>query len=290
MSANDLNIYCERRGRTDGEPLLMINGYTFSHQLWPRAFIGALVDQGFSVILTDNRDIGRSSYLHHLPRPDMRRVTRARLLGRRSDHAPYHLDDMANDSIGVLDALGIERAHVVGFSMGGMIGQRMAIDHPQRVKSLTLMSTDTGSPLDGLPTPQVTALMFSKPARTRSEYVANMIRSSGLIAGSGFIHDPDYWAEVAGRSYDWGVDPRGLVRQAGAVQGSGNRRAELGRIDVPTLVVHGTEDPLLRPAGARALHRLVKGSSLYMVPRMGHEIPAPMHRPFARAIADLAGV
>lgn len=289
IRANGLDIYVERRGPEDGEPLLMLNGYTYSHKVWPPGFVRALGEQGFSVILTDNRDIGRSSLLEHLDPPDLRRITANRLLGRRSRSAPYHLDDMAADAVGVLDALGIDRAHVVGFSMGGMIGQRMAIDHRARVRSLTLMSTDTGSPLDGLPTPEMTALLFASPPRSRHEYIANMIRVTRIMGGSGFVHDPDYWAEIGASAYDWGVSTRGIARQAGAVQGSGDRRGELSGVDVPALIIHGDEDPLLRPGGARALHRLLDGSTLYMVPRMGHQIPAPLHRPFAQAIADLAG-
>ena len=285
--ANGIEVYYETHG--EGEPLLLMMGYGLAHTWWPENFVGQLVEQGFKVILMDNRDIGKTERMERMGKPPIKKVQLKGLMGLPTkDERFYKIRDMAKDSVGLLDALGIESAHVGGLSMGGMISQRMAIDHPDRVRSLTLMCTNTGSPLDGLPTREMLNLLSQPMSRSRDEYVKRQLGTWKVLHGDTFHFDRDFWETKSAQGWDHGIDAGGLMRQIYAIYTSGNRRDELKKLHVPALVIHGTSDPLLRPAGARALNQLVRGSRMMMVNGMGHSLPDRMQGSFARAMADVA--
>ncbi len=231
---------------------------------WPDELCDALAARGYCVIRFDNRDTGRSTVLDHSP-PDWRSV----LAGAVA--APYLLQHMADDAVGLLDHLGIERAHVVGASLGGMIAQRVAIDHPRRVLSLASIMSTTGNRAVGGPTPEGMAVLMSAPPTDRDGYVESTIRARGVIGSE--PPDEDRTRDLAERAFDRGYHPDGTARQFAAVVASPDRTPELGTIDAPTLVIHGSEDPLIDVSGGEATAAAIPGAELVVVEGMGHDLP-----------------
>ena len=272
----------------EGEPLVLIMGIGTQLIHWPDGFCQHLVELGYRVIRFDNRDVGLSSKLDGIRTAPPTKLIRRALLGLPVS-APYTLVDMAADTVGLLDALGIERAHVVGASMGGMIAQTMAIHHPARVRSLTSIMSNTGERRHSIADPRATKALLTPAPRTREQAEDRALHVLRAIGGDldKFPIDEDRIREVASLAFDRGVYPQGFVRQLAAICASEPRTAALARVRVPTAVIHGTRDPLVRPVGGRATARAIPGAKLRMIEGMGHSLPAPTWPLIGETIASM---
>jgi pimeloyl-ACP methyl ester carboxylesterase len=257
--------------------------------MWPDVFVETLVAEGYRVVTFDNRDCGGSSRMVYAGVPDIpRAMTRALL--RRPVTAPYNLDDMAADTQVVLDAAGIERAHVVGVSMGGMIGQVFAATRPQRVRTLTSIMSTTGNPRPGIALGKARALraLLKRPPSnpTLDQAVDHLLFVFGVIGSPGFQQHAaqlrPHFERVARR----GLYPAGTSRQLAAILASGDRRAMLHGITAPTLVIHGADDPLVRIAAGRDTAANIYGARLKIIPGMGHDFPPALMAGIAVMIAE----
>jgi pimeloyl-ACP methyl ester carboxylesterase len=267
--ANGITLEYDVHG--DGEPMLLIMGLGSQLIAWPIEFVERLVDRGFKVIRFDNRDIGLSTKMS-TPPPTRRQVFTA-LLNRRFAHSAYDLGDMSDDTAGLLDHLGIERAHVVGVSMGGMIGQTLAIRHSRRVASLTSIMSNTGDRRRGRIHPALLRRLPSLMSRSPDDSITNGIEVFRLIAGPHF--DGAAMRELTEEAFQRSYDADGLARQAMAVAASPDRTWDLRQVTAPTLVIHGLVDRLVLPSGGIATAMAVPGSRLVMYPDMGHDLPRP---------------
>lgn len=263
-----LRICFETFGEEADPALLLVMGLGAQMVAWPDDFCSQLAGRGFFVIRYDNRDVGRSTRFRHVPPP-----RRLELLTRRPKRVAYTLVDMAGDGLGLLDHLGIGGAHVVGASMGGMLAQVMAARHPDRVKSLVSIMSTTGGRLVGQPALRALPLLISRPPRNREGYVEHILHVFRALGSRGFPFDEDDLREIAGRSFDRGISASGTARQLGAILAAGDRSADLRRITAPTLVIHGTDDPLVSVSGGRATARAIPGARLMLINGMGHELP-----------------
>lgn len=275
--ANGISLEVEDSGADGSQAgwpvVLLVMGLGMQLTAWPPAFVRALVSAGFRVVRLDNRDIGLSEHLDHLGTPNLMWQSLKRRLGLRLD-APYSLADMAQDAIGVLDALGIAQAHVIGASMGGMIAQRIALAAPGRVLSLTSMMSSSGS--RHLPGPRADVLraLVHRPAdRSESAMVDNAVRFFKLIGSPAYPLDDQALGDAVRASMRRSFHPAGTLRQMLAVIADLTRAEELARVRVPTLVVHGRDDPLLPYACGVDTARRIAGARLVGVPGMGHDLP-----------------
>lgn len=249
-------------------PVVLIAGLGQQKHTWPAGFAAALAQRGHRVIRFDNRDVGRSTHLD-FPAPGPVATLRGGNHPRQ-----YHLGDMARDTVGLLDALGHRDAHLVGVSMGGMIGQTVAAHHPGRVRTLTSIMSTTGAPQTGGPAPSTWWLLArSKPARTRQQAVDGALATFRHIGSHGFPFDAEWVADKAGEAWDRDPTSDGVNRQLAAIFASGNRTAELAVIDVPTLVIHGDRDRMVHPTGGAATARAIPGARLETIVGMGHDLP-----------------
>jgi pimeloyl-ACP methyl ester carboxylesterase len=279
-----IEVAYERIGDRDAPPTLLLQGLGAQLIGWPDGFCFALAERRLQVIRYDNRDVGRSTHLHDAPRPDLP----AALAGDLSS-ASYTLSDMAADAVGLLDALGYETAHTVGASMGGAIAQTVAIEHPGRVRSLTSMMSTTGDMSVGQATPQTRRAIFSGPqAVTREQAVEQAIHIFAVVGSPGYPTDVAEVADRAGRAYDRGFDPVGIARQAIAAVASGDRTERLRHLNVPTLVVHGSDDVMCDPSGGRATAAAIPGAELLLIEGMGHNLPRALWSELAARIAEIA--
>jgi pimeloyl-ACP methyl ester carboxylesterase len=278
--ANGIELAYQELGDPDGEPLLLVMGLAMQMIAWDESFCAMLAERGFRVVRFDNRDIGRSTKIESAGVP-----SRFDLFSGRRSSAAYLLRDMAADTIGLMDHLGIESAHVVGASMGGMIAQTMAIEHPQRLRSLVSMLSTTGSRWTGLPTWKAMGVLLGRPPRGREAAIERAVKTFGVIGSPGYPFDEERVRDVAGRSYDRGHSAAGTARQLNAVTASGDRTQALRGVRVPTVVIHGSRDPLVRPAGGRATARAVPGARLKMIDGMGHDFPRELWPLFVEEIA-----
>ncbi|MCB0876341.1 MAG: alpha/beta hydrolase [Solirubrobacterales bacterium] len=272
---------------TFGDPadpaMLLVMGLGMQMLAWDEEFCQALVDRGFHVIRYDNRDIGLSTKVGGGP-PNVI----AGALGLTGS-ARYTLNDMAADAIGLLDHLGVERAHVAGVSMGGMIGQTLASRHGDRVASLaSIMSGPGGRRPSVMPRLSVMGTLLAKPPVEREAYATHLARIFTRIGSPGFDHDYDRLRQRVLMMYDRCFYPTGTARQLMAIMASGDRTAELRRIHCPTLVIHGKADKLMPPAAGEAVARAVHGSRLELIEGMGHDLPLQLWPRITRAIADNA--
>ncbi len=282
VPANGIDIAYETFGDEGARPLLLVMGLATQMLAWHDEFCASLVERGFFVVRYDNRDIGLSTHLHDAPEPDIM----AALTGDTSS-ASYTLDDMADDAVGLLDALGIDRAHVVGASMGGMIVQTLAIRHPDRLRSMTsIMSTP--SPAIGGATEEAMAVLLAAPATSREEAVERGKIAYRVIGSPGYDLDEAWLEGVVGESYDRAYDPTGVSRQLLAIQASGDRSAALAGVTTPTLVIHGDRDPLVQVAGGEATAAAVPGAELLVLPGMGHNLPRELWPQMVDAIVRTA--
>ena len=285
VKANGIELCYETFGDAEGEPLLLVMGLGAQMITWPVELCDALVDRGFHVIRYDNRDVGLSSKIEDSG-GDFLTTFMAATQGEAVE-VPYRLTDMAADAVALLDALGIGSAHVVGASMGGMIAQTIAIEHPGRVRSLTSIMSTTGEAEVGQPDPEAMELLLRPPAASREEAIENSVAAAQVIGGPEHF-DEARTREQAGRSYDRCFEPAGMARQLLAIVASGSRADGLRALDVPTLVVHGEIDPLVTPSGGRRTADLVPGATLLMVPAMGHDLPPAVLPQVVEAITALA--
>ncbi len=268
-----IEIWYTTDGDPSAEPLLMVMGLGAQLIAWDEGLVATLVDRGYYVIRFDNRDVGLST------KPDVGDLdTMAQILaawGGETAEPPYLLRDMAADAVAVLDALGVASAHVVGASMGGMIAQTIAIEHPDRVRSLTSIMSTTGAPDVGQPTPDVLPMLLGPAPTNRDEAVARGATVSVAIGSPGLVDEAEA-REKAGRAWDRCAYPEGTAHQLLAIISSGDRTDALRRLDLPTLVVHGDADPLVTPSGGRATAEAIPGAELILVEGMGHDVP-PVH-------------
>jgi pimeloyl-ACP methyl ester carboxylesterase len=269
-------------GDPDGEPLLLIMGLATQMLAWQEDFCVMLAERGFRVVRFDNRDIGHSTILRESGMP-----SRIDMLTGRRATAAYLLEDMARDTFGLMDHLGIESANVTGASMGGMIGQTMAILKPERVTSLVSMMSTTGNRWVGSPTFRAWGLLLSKFPDGREEYVKRALKTFKII-GSPDQRDEHEIKELAGAMYDRGHSTAAIIRQMHAISASGNRTEDLRRLRVPTTVLHGAEDPLARPAAGRATAEAIPDARLRVFEGMGHDLPRALWPEFVDEIAAAA--
>jgi pimeloyl-ACP methyl ester carboxylesterase len=249
---------------------------------WHADFCTRLAERGLYVVRFDNRDVGRSTHLSAPP------PTISQLLRRSRACASYTLADMAGDTAGLMRALEISPAHVIGASMGGMIAQTLAARHPETVRSLVSIMSNTGSRIWGQPSLRTYAMLLRRAPSGRDAYIAHIERVFGAIGSPGLPRDLEQVRELAAASYDRDHDPDGPARQLAAIIASGNRAGELRRITAPTLVVHGKADPLVGHSGGRVTARLIRGAKLMSVEGMGHDLPRAVWPRLIDAIAALA--
>ena len=285
VSANGLDIEVERRDVPGGAPLLMIMGLGMQLTAWPVELVDALADRGLAPIMLDNRDAGLSTRFDSAGVPNLMRAAISYSL-RLPVRAPYGLADMARDTLGVMDALGLESAHVLGVSMGGMIAQLVAATAPGRVRSLSLVMTTSGA--RNLPGPsfKTRAAMLSRPhGRDFEALVEHAMGIWKIIGSPGYPPDPAALRARVELSIRRAYYPQGLARQLAAVMASGDRSPILQRISAPTLVVHGRADPLVPVACGVDLARKIRGARLDIIDGMGHDMPVPLVPKLADLIA-----
>lgn len=282
-AANGLTIAYETFGSPRDAPVLLIMGLGTQMLGWPDELCQALASSGHYVVRFDNRDVGLSTHLGPVPTPSVVDVTLRRAT------PPYTIEDMAMDAAGLLDALHIHSAHVVGASMGGFIAQTLAISHPEKVSSLTLIMTTTGSLRVGKPKMALMARLLRPKGPMERQGAMDAIVSTFRVIGSrGYALDEDYLRDLSGRSYDRSHDPAGYQRQLAACVVQPNRTRQLRALYVPTVVIHGLADPLVSPSGGLALARAIPGANFVGLGGMGHDLPRPLWPRFVGEILDVA--
>ena len=281
-TAGGIEIAYETFGVRGDPPVFLVMGLATQMLGWPVGFVNELVDRGHFVVRFDNRDIGLSTHLHDAPRPDP-------VAGFSGDvsSASYRLTDMAADTVGLLDALGLDAVHVVGASMGGMIAQTVAIEHPQRVRSLTSIMSTTGDAAVGRATEAAMSVLLAPPATNLEEALERTVKTYKVIGSPGFALDEEALRERTRLSFERAYDPLGVGRQLMAVLASGDRTARLRELDVPALVVHGAQDPLVQVSGGRATAAAIPGAELEVIEGMGHDLPRELWPVVADRIAAL---
>src|SRR5919109_1845163 len=280
-TANGVELCYETFGDASDPAMLLVMGLATQMVGWPDEFCERLVGHGFHVIRFDNRDVGRSQRMD-LPVPTLRQ-----LLLRNKRAARYTLEHLAEDGFGLLDHLGIERAHVVGVSMGGMIAQTMAARRPDRTLSLASIMSNTGARWSGQPSPRMYPVLLRRPPRDREGYVRHAVDLFKKI-GSPAFPDDDNLRLIAERSFDRGLNPAGSLRQLAAIIASGDRTPLLRTITAPTVVIHGTKDKLVPPSGGRATAKAIPGARLVTIDGMGHDLPRYAWPRMLNALVDNA--
>lgn len=262
-----ITLCYETFGERSNPTALLIMGLGTQMVAWNEDFCRQLAARGFHVVRFDNRDVGHSTHVQGTP------PTIPQLLLRSRHAAHYRLADMADDAAGLLSELALAPAHVIGASMGGMIAQTLAARHPQSVRSLVSIMSNTGRLLSGQPALKLYPFFLRRPAAGRAQYIAHFERLFAAIGSTGLPRDPEEIRALAAISYDRDHDPAGPGRQLAAILASGDRTAELRSIVAPTLVVHGTADPLVGLSGGRATARAIRGAKLMKIEGMGHDLP-----------------
>lgn len=284
VNANNIKIEMEIEGPMDGPPILLIMGLAQQLIFWPPAFVAQLNDAGFRTIRFDNRDVGKSHRFDGLRAPNPLLHLPARIAGMKG-LAPYSLEVMAQDSIGVLDALKIDKAHVVGVSMGGMIAQVAAAKHPSRVRSLTAIMSSTNNLSLPRAKPEVAKALLAPPKKgaTKEDVLDRSVQFWRMIGtkNSGTI-DAELRARIEA-AYDRSHNPAGIRRQLAAIIESGDLRRFTRKIGAPSLVIHGSADPLAPPAGGVDIAKNIKGARLEIMEGMGHDMP----RAYLPKISDM---
>jgi pimeloyl-ACP methyl ester carboxylesterase len=277
-----IEIVYETIGDPSHPPLLLVMGLGMQLIHWETEFCEQLAERGFFVIRFDNRDAGLSTKVH-APVPSLFRA----MAGFEVD-APYRLEDMADDAFGLLDHLGIEAAHLVGVSMGGMIAQTMAIARPERVLSLTSIMSTTGERRVGRPKLRVWTVLTRRAPKDKDAYVEYFTRVFRMIGSKRFPRDEARMRELAAATYERGHHPAGTGRQLAAIMASGDRTEKLRRVSVPTTVIHGRGDPLVPFRAGRATARAIPGAKLIAIPGMAHDLPRELWPTIIDAVAETA--
>jgi pimeloyl-ACP methyl ester carboxylesterase len=268
-NANGIVIEYETFGDRSGRPLLLIMGFGGQLTSWSEEVLNQLVDEGHFVIIFDNRDTGLSSKIEEAGVPDVPGTLAALMQGEKIK-VPYTYYDMGDDAVGLLDALGIEKAHICGASMGGAIAQTIAISHPSRLLSLILIYAPTGNPNLPQPKPEIMSLLMAPSVSDRNVYVERQISVFQTVSGSGFPLDEESLRQTFARAYDRSYYPEGLARNSLAGILRGNRRKALPSVTAPTLVIHGDEDPLVPVENGRDAAEAIPGAELMIIKGMGH--------------------
>ena len=276
-----ITIEYESMGDPAGPTMLWIMGFTAQMTAWHDDFMRMFVDDGFHVVRFDNRDCGLSTKLDGVM-AETDKVTAAVVMGETPPPVPYTLSDMAADAAGVLDAVGVQRAHIIGASMGGMIAQTFAIEHPHRTISLTSIMSTVGDLAYGTPTDEALAALLAPPPPDRAAYIESA--ANWAVWGSKKHFDLEEAKARAAREYDRSFYPEGAHRQLAAIYASGDRTERLKSLDVPTLVVHGRDDTLLTPSGGERTAELIPGAVLLKLNDMGHDMPTPLWPVYREAI------
>ena len=282
---NGIDLAYDSFGDEADEAILLIAGLGTQMIRWTVPFCEALAARGYRVIRFDNRDSGHSTHFHQCPPPDFGALAAALMAGQRSE-VPYTLHDMAADAIGLLDALAIDRAHVVGRSMGGMIGQIMASEHPERLLSLTSIMSSTGNPMLPQAASDVMAMMMRPapdPVSDETGFLAHRLAFARRIAGSGHAFDEEAHRLLILEETRRAYDPGGSARQIAAMAVAGDRRSRLATITAPTLVIHGSDDPIFLPACGRDTAASVPNADLMLIDGMGHDLPPALYHTVVEA-------
>ena len=288
ITANGITIEYDDAGDPAAPPMLLIMGLGAQLTLWPDELVAALVARGFRVLRFDNRDIGLSTKFDALGLPDFAQVMAAVMTGRPVS-APYMLSDMAADAAGLLDAIGIPSAHVVGASMGGMIAQLLAAEHPAKVRSQVSIMSTTGNPSLPPARPEALAILTGRPMTAdRETVVAHGMKTAQTIGSPAYPHDPVRLRARVERDIDRSFSPAGAMRQMAAVLADGDRRERLRGITAPTTVIHGDADPLVPVEGGRDTAAAIPGAELVVLHGMGHDLPLALIDDIADAIAATA--
>ncbi|HUO91437.1 MAG TPA: alpha/beta hydrolase [Rhizomicrobium sp.] len=272
IKANGIRLEYDERGPKDGAPILLIMGFGAQMTNWPEEFPRALADAGLRVIRFDNRDVGLSQKFEGLP--DAREVRAAMTAGKKPD-IPYTLDDMAADAAALLDELGIQSAHILGGSMGGMIAQLVALNHPAKTRSLISIFSTTGEPSLPPAKPEAMAALTAKPPATdRASVIAHSLKGRSTYASTAFPFDEARLSAQIGANYDRSYYPEGTVRQMAAIVAASPRTDRLKTLSVPALVLHGSVDALIPPEGGRHTAQCIPGAKYHEIEGWGHDIPA----------------
>jgi len=268
VDANGIELAYESFGAASDPPIVLVMGLATQMIAWPDELCDGLAELGHLVIRFDNRDVARSTHMRDVPPPRPIDVI------VRHRPPPYEIGDMARDVVGLLDGLALADVHLVGASMGGFIAQTVALEHADRVRTLTLMMTSTGSRRVGQAQPRIYArLLRRRTMADRPSAVSAAVETFRLIGSQGYAFDEEYLPDVAGRSWDRGHDPEGYLRQLAAAVAQPNRTTALRRVAVPTLVIHGLHDPLVAPSGGLAIAKAIPNSRFVGYSGMGHDLP-----------------
>jgi pimeloyl-ACP methyl ester carboxylesterase len=282
---NGVSIAYDTFGDRKDPALLLIMGLAGPLTWWNPDLCTLLAERGFYVIRFDNRDVGQSTVLRDLAG---RRSHVLRGFVRRQPNPPYTLSDMADDAIGVLDHLGVDKAHITGASMGGMIAQTLVIDHPDRALSLVSIMSTTGRRSVGWQDPRLFPMLLARERHQRASYIERSVRTWAAIGSPGYPTPPDETRERAGETFDRGISTSGVIRQMLAILAQPDRSRALREVTVPTLVIHGLADRLVHVSGGRATAHAVPGAELLLIPGMGHDLPAALWPTFADGIERTA--
>ena len=271
-TANGIQIEYDTFGKPGEPPLLLIMGMACQLIHWDEALCEQLARRGHYVIRFDNRDTGLSTRLTEGGIPDIGKIIEAQMKGEEIK-PPYTFEDMANDAVGLLDALGIEKAHICGISMGGMIAQTIALNHQQRVLSLISIYSHTGNPALPLPAPEAFEYLVTPPPMERQANITYTLDLWRVFSGKGFALDEDWHRKIAAQAYDRAFYPEGVARQMAAVLTQKNRKPDLSSVSVPALVIHGDDDPLVPIEGGKDTAEAIPGAELMIIEGMGHDLP-----------------
>lgn len=269
-NVGDITLEYDTFGSSSDTPLLLIMGLGAQMIHWDEDFCQQLADTGLFVIRHDNRDVGLSTILEG--EFDMMALMADFLAGKTPD-VPYTLDDMAADSVGLLDHLNLDKAHICGASMGGMIAQLVACNHPERTLSLTSIMSSTGNPDLPKSTPEAQAALMAPRPDGEEETIQRAIENARVIGSKGFPFDAERTAARAVEAYRRSFNPMGVARQMAAIAANGDRREKLKKLDLPCVVIHGTEDALVPFTGGEDTHHHIAGSKLVAIEGMGHDLP-----------------
>jgi pimeloyl-ACP methyl ester carboxylesterase len=286
-NCNGIQIEYDEFGDAKNAPMLMIMGLGAQMIWWDEKFCRTLADRGFRIIRFDNRDIGKSEWFDHLGAPDLGTMIADAWQGKPIN-PPYTLMDMTNDAVGLLDAVEINKAHVCGASMGGMIAQMMAIHYPDRLLSLTSIMSTTGNPNAAALSPPPKEVFQPLRPKNRDDFIEKTLKLWQVLAGDHIFFDQSQLREKLGQEYDRGYHPKGLIRQFAAILTSGNRRPDLEKVRLPALVIHGDSDPLVPLAGGKDTADAIPGAELLIIPGMGHFLPPKVWPQIIDAICRVA--
>lgn len=278
LNVNGIELAYDSYGSETDEAILLLAGLGTQMIRWTVPFCEMLAARGYRVIRFDNRDTGLSTHFSHHDTLDFEALAKT-LMSGQLPVIPYTLDDMSDDTIGLLDALGIKKAHVVGRSMGGMIAQLVASRYPERVYSLTSIMSTTGNPELPPTSPDVMALMTRpapNPMEDEAGYLAHSVAFARRIAGTGYPFEENEYRLMIREEVQRAYDPGSIGRQIAAIAVSGDRRPQLSKVKAPSLVIHGVEDPMFVPVCGKDTAQSISGAELMLLEGMGHDLPAPL--------------